>query len=430
MAYRPDIPPGLQFLTGGGTLTATTISNAITLGYTGIYLDPRNTWTISSTLVIKDITNFTIESRMTGSIGWLGNISAPTSVGYIDVTTTTTDGIQVFSDGASNFMQGLTLRGLAIVGNTTASVVHYGGGVRNLLEDSCFIQNTNSTAGAYAVTNDTALGFSGSNNEGLHFLNPRWAGGYAAYGLGIADGTGHVNDCLYTNLITAGGTYSLNCQAGGGHQFKNYYDRSSPTTATVLNNGSSLIFDGGEDQNIAALCHQVTAGTTVIHNRNVTEATTTHNVTASGTGTFQLTGRSKTNNAQQWNISSGATIDLSDVHVLPDQCDHQRVGGDVESWLPAPGQLAHPDQLHRHAGYRLTVDGTADIHVGRNIHAVRSGPGHLCGVCGERRRCWTEWGHYFRRRWWRWRLGGSVRLSRPGDYSTDGDRGNGWGLIG
>src|SRR5579863_1158706 len=119
----------LQYLTGGGTISTSTITSAQSAGYTGLYLDPRFVWDMTG-VVFNAIQNFTVESNMVGSIGWTGNISYNTN-GYIKVGTgTPADGIQVYAStpGGSTQTQGVIFRNCVFVGSCTRACIHYGGG--------------------------------------------------------------------------------------------------------------------------------------------------------------------------------------------------------------------------------------------------------------------------------------------------------------
>lgn len=305
-------PPGLQFLTGGGTLSTAKITAAQAAGFQGIFLDPRFAWDASG-LVINGVQNFIIESRMTGSIGWSGHISYNTG-GYITTSTgSPADGIQVYASVPGGPQtQGIIFRNCVIVGANSSAVVHFGGGQRRCGLVDCLVYNTASTAGAYGVITDTAL--SNNNSEDMIFSftgGGGIAGAYAAVGIGIADQTQHANDTLWTDLPTAGGTYSVVANNGGNHNFINYYDRSAPTTATVWNHGGALYFRGGEDLNSGTgVAHllDVSGATTVIENRTLTRGGGTADVTISN-GQFVCKGKTRGSGIIS---SSGGTTDLSD----------------------------------------------------------------------------------------------------------------------
>lgn len=313
-------PPslGLQFMTSSGsfgsvagTITMTVINAAITAGYSGLFLDPRFIWDFSG-LAITGVSNFTIESRMGGSIGWLGNVSH--GPGFVKTSTgSPADGVQVFASPTSTTTQGVIFRGLAFVGANSSAVVHFGGGQRKCGMEDCFIQNTSSATGAYGLVYDAVLG-TAVNSENNYFSHCSIAGAYAAVGLGIGDVSQHGNDTIWTDLTTAGGTYSLVADAGSNHSFHNYYDRSSPTTATVWNHGANLYFYGGEDQNssTAGVSHLLdnASSVTVLVNRLVTQVTATNIVTISA-GSLVARGRNRWS-AGTIGLTGSGNVDISD----------------------------------------------------------------------------------------------------------------------
>lgn len=306
----------MQYLTNGGTITTTTISNAVAQGYCGIFLDPNYVWNMVG-VSFFGVSNFTLESRMQGSIGWLGNIAY--GPGYISTgTSSTADGILVFGY-TGNETQGLVFRGLSFVGANSNAVVHFGGRQRHCLMERCFIYNTNSSTGAYGLIDDTGLTGSGSyptsmNSEDQCFSHMDIAGAYAAIGIGIGDTGQHANDTLWIDVTTAtAGPYSVVVAPGGNHHFHNYYDRSSPSIATVYNSGGQITFWGGEDQNnsasgVAHLLDNSSSATTLM-NRTVTVSgnTTTLQVSAGN-----LVGRGRTRWGGTVALSGTGNVDLSD----------------------------------------------------------------------------------------------------------------------
>lgn len=172
---------GLQFLTGAGPgplpLTAPMISNAISAGAQGIFLDPTKVWDASG-LVIKDVSNFVIESRMMGSIGWTGNIAYNTQ-GYIKTDTgSPADGIQIYSDGAAE-TQGIVFRNCVIVGGNSNSVVHLGGRQRRCAFPDSLIYNTNATQTTVAAGSN---GVDVTTFAGAGTLNVASTTGFASAG--------------------------------------------------------------------------------------------------------------------------------------------------------------------------------------------------------------------------------------------------------
>jgi hypothetical protein len=303
---------GLQFLTGGGAITTSTITSAKTAGFTGIFLDPRFVWTIASTLVINGIQGFIIESRMIGSIGWGGGIAYNTS-GYISTGATSLDGIQILATtpAGTTATQGIIFRNVVIVGaNAGHAVVHFGGGQRRCGMERCLVYNTSSAANSYAVTRDTAL--SDNNSENDSFIDCDWAGAYAALGLGVGDQTQHTNDTDYYGLTTAGGQYSIYNVGSNNHHFFNYYDRSNPAVAVVYAGpNSSMFFYGGEDRNttVGGTMHTVAGGSVVLLNRTVTDSSNTAALAVSS-GSLAARGRCRWGGTVA--LSGTGNVDLSD----------------------------------------------------------------------------------------------------------------------
>jgi hypothetical protein len=334
---------GLQYLTGGGTITNTTIANAIAAGYTGLYLDPRYVWNMAG-VSLSNTSNFTFESRMGGSIGYANNISYNTG-GYVSTGSSSSDGIQLYSTTGNN-TQGLVFRGLAFVGtNTGAAVIHLGGGERGCRFESCFAYNLATTTNSFAVLTDTALG--SRNGENQYFNGCAFVSGWSAIGIDVGSVTGHANDSLWIAITTSGGVHGIYANGGGGnHQFYNYYDRSNPTGAVVYNNGCTLSFVGGEDQNGntggggGAYCHQVTSngtnyGRTILTDRYVTataggQATV---ILVNGEGTVTCRGSTNFDNTCTINMSSASgVLDLADPRV---QYYNVTVSGAGSVLLPA-----------------------------------------------------------------------------------------------
>src|SRR5258708_11710137 len=74
-AVVPVVNPGfgLRVLTGGGTVTAATITAAKSAGFQGLLLDSLFPWDMSG-LSFNGIQNFKIRSEMLGSIGWAAKV--------------------------------------------------------------------------------------------------------------------------------------------------------------------------------------------------------------------------------------------------------------------------------------------------------------------------------------------------------------------
>ena len=327
--FLSNVPQGygLQFFTGGGTISSTTIANAVNAGYTGLFLDPGNIWDMSG-VTFNGIQNFLIESRMTGSIGWNGAIDYNTSgAGYIKTSTGgVADGIQVYAatPGGTLNTQGVIFRNCVFVGANSNAVVHYGGGQRKYGLVDTLVYNTNSATGAYGVILDTALSDNNSEDNIFSFTGGGGiAGAYAALGIGIADQTQHANDTSWYDLATAGGSYSIVKDNGGGHTFYNYYDRSNPAIATVYNSGGSrMMFVGGEDRNTVALCHKIDSSSqTTIQNRAVTANTGAAGTVATvSAGALIFRGYSNFNSSGTISLSGSGVLDFADTAVAAANC--------------------------------------------------------------------------------------------------------------
>lgn len=325
MGFNPFVTTttGLAFMTGGGTISLTTIQNAIAAGYPGMYLNPLYRWNMSGLVISGGVSNFIIESRMTGSIGWNG-VAIPPAGGFISVDNAAGDGIQVYASvPAGNPVQGLVFNHCAIIGNCPGnSALHLGGGERQCgLAGGSYVQNTSSTAGSFAVTSDTAL----SNNNGEDLImdfsqGGGLAGAYAALGLGIADQTQHTNDILFLDLKTHGGTYGIQQNNGGGHTFINSYDRSNPSTALVYcHGGTRMTFIGGEEQNNTGQAYLIDAasGGIYVMGKAVTQAGAQTTTVQASAGIFAVSGMMTFNNAQTMAVSGTAKVFLIDPLINP-----------------------------------------------------------------------------------------------------------------
>ncbi len=389
---------GLQFKqvtatpTTPAPITATDISNAVLAGAVGLYLDPRQIWDMTGLVIAPGsfsslpagISNFRISMGAIGSIGWTGNLSH--GPGYIKTdTSTSADGIQIYSDGTFE-TQGIIFENCVIIGGNSNAVVHMGGRQRDCLFEKCFIYNTNAvrttvasgsntvdvstftgtgtlnvasaasfaTAGNVVVATSTVmatieytgktgttltgcktLGGAGTlstggtvgqaafglvtdtaiqdfNSENSDFSLLRVAGGNCAVGIGINDQTQKSNDCLWTGLKTAAGLVAMVAVEGANHQFKNYYDRSSPALCTVANHGATLIFDGGEAFNPSGGPHELlntSSAATSYVNRLLTAGTSTNQIVNAG-GRFRLTGRGVLNGTCA--MSASASLGIAD----------------------------------------------------------------------------------------------------------------------
>lgn len=201
---------GMQFMTGGGSLTGSMISNAISNGFQGIFLDPRYVWDLSG-LVIKDVSNFIIESRMMGSLGWTGNISYNTQ-GYIKTDTGSPgDGIMIYSDGVAE-TQGIVFRDCVFVGSNPGSVVHLGGRQRRCAFEDCLIYNTNATRTTVAAGSN---GVDVTTFAGAGILNVASTAGFAQTG-NLVIATSTVMATLSYNSKTSTTFGGVTCLGGIG----------------------------------------------------------------------------------------------------------------------------------------------------------------------------------------------------------------------
>lgn len=316
---------GMQYLTGGGTITSTTISNAISASYVGIYLDPRNVWDMSG-LSFNGIQNFTIESRMNGSIGWTGGIQVP--AGFVQTGTgSPVNGIQVYASTPSGATatQGVIFRNVVFQGSNSHATIHYGGGQRRCGLVDCLVYNTSSAAGAYGVCVDSAISDNNSENNIFTFTGGGGiAGNYGALGLGIYDQTQHANDTLWNGLSTAAGVRSIDHAAGGGHLFTMFYDRSNPSGTCVNSTGGGrLIFHGTEFQNNTGTSLNISGGNIILNSCTITQSgsPTTTIVQTGGTLTF----RDFVNfNSAQTMTLNGGTADFQDGSL---QCSNLTITG-------------------------------------------------------------------------------------------------------
>jgi hypothetical protein len=163
---------------------------------------------------------------------------------------------------------------------------------------------------AFGLVTDTAIQDFNSENSDFSLL--RVAGGNCAVGIGINDQTQKSNDCLWTGLKTAAGLVALVAVEGANHQFKNYYDRSSPALCTVANHGAALIFDGGEAYNPTGGPHELlntSSAATSYVNRLLTAGTSTNQIVNAG-GRFRLTGRGVLNGTCP--MTSSASLGVAD----------------------------------------------------------------------------------------------------------------------
>ena len=276
------IPVGFAVPAVSGTLTQTDINNAVSGGFSGIYLNPTVTWNVASKLVIGGGTNqpFILRSSMYGGSGY-GDKNTPPAH-YVNLTMTTGDGIQIPDNAAK-----VRFEGIGIIGTVTGACVHINGARQSGL-DNCYVENLSTTVGSYAVIIDSSTGGADAEDNDSHFCY--FTGGYGGLGIGINDVTFHSNDCVWIGITTHGGVYGVNHVAGGNHTFINWYDRSNPSGACFQSAGEVTIF-GGEDRNttVGGYAISVIAGECWLVRRAVTQAGATTDISVTG-GTLYMEG--------------------------------------------------------------------------------------------------------------------------------------------
>lgn len=246
---------GEQYVPQGTTLTQALHDAAVTAGFKGWYLDPRYIYTAVGPIALA--TGFTIRSDMNYGLGYNSLASPGTPGAYVSFTNSTGDGFQLYNQTAGLPAGGnaIQLINLNVLGNTTGTLVHIGGGARKCLVSGCYVWNANTTAGSYALILDTALSGTAANAEDNMVFNSAFFGGYAAIGIGIADNVQKPNNNTFFEVQTGGGTYGVNHTEGNGIVWWNWYDRSNEPTASYYNHGAIVTFIGGEAQNGAGLIY-------------------------------------------------------------------------------------------------------------------------------------------------------------------------------
>lgn len=235
---------GLMYLGGGGTITAATITNAQSAGFQGLFLDPRFVWDASG-LVINGVQNFTIQSRMAGSIGFGANIAYNTG-GYIKTDTgSPADGIQVYasSPSGSTGTQGVTFKNCVLVGANPNAVIHFGGGQRSCGLVDTLVYNTLSASTTVAAGSN---GVAVSTFTGTQSLSVASAASFPAAGtLFVTTSTGTAQITYSTtgtgllkNCTLVSGTGNL--ATGGSVQLATFAVIND--TALSANNGEDNIF--------------------------------------------------------------------------------------------------------------------------------------------------------------------------------------------
>lgn len=273
----------LLYVNDPNGLTQTAIDNAVSSGYTGIYLDANVTYTVSSTLKLGNSGGteqpFILRSTMYGGAA-AGDTDTPPA-NYINLTMTTGDGIHIPDNAAK-----VRLEGVAIVGNTTGACVHINGARESGL-DNCYVKNTHSGSG-YAVVIDASTGGADAEDNDS---SQCYFKGWRALGIGVSDVTFHSNDCLWTAITTSGVDSGVYHVAGGNHTFIDWYDRSNPTTAAFNQTGGVAVLIGGEDKTTTTGGNAIllSGGQLWIRHRRITNAGATTDVSNTG-GDLYLNG--------------------------------------------------------------------------------------------------------------------------------------------
>jgi len=273
---------------GGGLTTTGGIQEAVTAFYNAvspyyllpIRIAPNYKPTCTTGITINSMNGqagIAIMSDMYYSIQEAGTKPAPPA--YLNFTNATGDCFQVYGQ----YTVGVLLSGLNILCNTTGNGIHFAGGERACMAQFCWVQNTNSTAGAYAIADDTAQGINGENNS---FFRCIAKGGYGGIGIGTNEASGSPNDTVFYSCTTSGGTFGVNVLDGSQLTFINWYDRSNAGTASINLGGTAgrVILIGGESQNSTSYVYQVSVGT------------------------LELIARYDSPSASAWNLTGGSMI--------------------------------------------------------------------------------------------------------------------------
>jgi hypothetical protein len=274
-AAASPIPLGFLYIAASTGLTQAALTAAITAGYQGIYLSPTVVYNCAG-LTFNGVNNFEIRSTMYGYLR--GN----QPVGYINFTNTSGDSIAVYASNTIRF------NGVAGIGTTTGSIVHFGGGIHGSGGRDCYWRNESNSAGsgittaAFCFVADTQL--QDADNADNDWVNTYIDGAYCAVGVGINDQTHQANDTKMDNLRIAGGVYGVYHLEGGGWTWLNLYDRLVETTCSFYvsaTNTGNIAFIGGEPwNNNSGYSLQVGGGYVSIEGR----ALITHSTPGSGVG--------------------------------------------------------------------------------------------------------------------------------------------------
>jgi hypothetical protein len=315
-------PSGLYYVPGGTVLTSTLMATVVSNGYAGIYLDPRqiytvdpvNGWIFNSTPA-SPFFNFTVESRMGGVSGYGSIIENP--AGYVNTATTNPDGVAVYGSNNAGIAR-VIFRYVAFIGPNTNGVMHSGSKSRSCVWDGCFFNNT-STGGTslanapYSFIADTALGSSGSDNEYNVVQNCEFACTASPWGvnvgIGIADQSQKCNNWRWTN-VNFNATYcSWNHVEGGNHFTNGVYDRGNPTlTSFNLQSGAGALWiNGTELHNMTGSNYNVAGGTLVLN--EVQESEQGSNDLISGGHVSLLSGQILS--GQGWTLSGTGVLDTT-----------------------------------------------------------------------------------------------------------------------
>lgn len=283
----------LLYVNDPNGLTQTAIDNAVSAGYTGIYLDANVTYNVSSTLTLGASGGvkqpFILRSTMYGGSRY-GSKDVPPA-NYISLSGVT-DGIHI-PDGATK----VRLEGIAVIGTASNACVHINGAQESGL-DNCYVKNTTSGSG-YAVVIDASTGGGRpeSNVSSRCFFK-----GWRGLGIGITDVTYKPGDSLWNAITTDGADSGVYLADGGNNVFLNWYDRSGPSVAAFNQTGGVAILIGGEDYNSAAANDiALSGGQLWIERRAITGGGGTIDVDVTGGDLYLYGVRSNSYNVTQTN---------------------------------------------------------------------------------------------------------------------------------
>ena len=283
----------LLYVNDPNGLTQAAIDDAVSSGYTGIYLDANVTYAVTSTLTLgaSGGTNqpFILRSTMYGGSRY-GSRDVPPAH-YISISGVT-DGIHV-PDGATK----VRLEGVAVIGTASGACVHLNGAQESGL-DSCYVKNTTNGSG-YAVVVDASSG--GGRPEG-NTSSRCFFKGWRALGIGVSDVTYKPGNSLWNAITTDGVESGVYLADGGNNVFLNWYDRSGPSVAAFNQVGGVAIVIGGEDYN-SAVANDIalSGGQLWIERRAITGGGGTVDVSVTGGDLYLYGVRSNSYNVTQSN---------------------------------------------------------------------------------------------------------------------------------